>query len=99
MADVFVTFGKVGKRATNGVVETFIAGTTRSEKITSSGSSAQGSLVATKDDFARVSCQTPIAIVAGANPTATLATGLVSDSGIPEYLSLQTGDKIAVIDV
>jgi len=99
MADVYVTFGKVGRRGTNGVIETFLAGTTRSEKITSSGTSAQGSLVAAKDDFVRVSCQSPIAITAGSNPTATLATGLVADGGIPEYISVQAGDRIAVIDV
>jgi hypothetical protein len=99
MADVYVTFGKVGKRATNGVVSTFIGGTTRSEKITSSGSSAQGDLTATKDDYVKVSCASPIAIVAGPNPTATLATGIVASDGIPEYISVQAGDKIAVIDV
>lgn len=98
MADVYVTFGKVGKRATNGVVETFIGGTTRSEKITSGATSEQGALTATKDDFVKVICDSPIAITFGANPTATLATGVVATGGIPEYISVQPGDKIAVID-
>ena len=44
MATAYLTYGKVGKRGTNGVIETFIAGTTRSETITTSGTSAAGSL-------------------------------------------------------
>lgn len=99
MATVYVTYGKVGKRGTNGVIETFIGGTTRSETVTSSGTTAQGSLTAGKDDYVRIQCATNVAAVAGSNPTATLATGLAVTGGIPEFLAMQSGDKIAVIDI
>jgi hypothetical protein len=98
MADVYVTFGKVGKRLTNGVTAVFIGGTTRSEVITSGATSAQGALVATKDDVIKVVCDSPVAFTIGANPTATIATGAVATGSVPEYIAVKAGDKIAVID-
>lgn len=99
MAVAYLTYGKVGKRGTNGVIETFIAGTTRSETVTTSGTSAAGALTAGKDDYVRIYCATNVAAVAGSSPTATLATGLAVTGGIPEYLAVQSGDKIALIDI
>lgn len=99
MATAYLTFGKVGKRGTNGVIETFIAGTTRSETVSTSGTSAQGLLTANKDEYVRIQCATAVAAVAGANPTATLAAGLAVTGGIPEYMAVQSGDKVALIDI
>jgi hypothetical protein len=99
MATVYTSFGKVGKRGGNGVIEIFQGTGTRSETITSSGASAVGTFTATKDEMVQIACASNVAVVAGANPTATLATGLVVFGGIPQYLAVQAGDKVAVIDV
>jgi hypothetical protein len=99
MATVYTSFGKVGKRGNNGVVDIFNGTGTRSETITSSGTTAQGTFVAVKDEMVQIACASNVAVVAGSNPTATLATGLVVFGGIPQYLAVQAGDKIAVIDV
>lgn len=98
MATVYATFGKVGKRGENGVVEIYNGTGARSETITSSGTSAQGTFTATKDEMVQVCCATSVAVVSGTNPTATLATGIVAFAGVPQYIAVQTGDKIAVID-
>ena len=98
MATVYTTFAKVGKRGANGVVEIFNGSGTRSETITSSGTTAVGTFTAVKDEMVQICCASNVAVVAGSAPTATLATGLVVFGGIPQYLAVQTGDKIAVID-
>jgi hypothetical protein len=98
MATVYCSFGKVGKRGANGVIEVFNAAGGRSETITSSGTTAVGTFVATKDEMVQIACATSVAVVAGATPTATLATGIVAFAGVPQYVAVQVGDKIAVID-
>ncbi len=102
MATVYVTYGKVGKRGENGVTATFIAGTTRSETITSSGTSAKGTLTANDGDFVQIVCATTVAAVVGDDSggtlTATLETGAVAFAGVPQFMSAQAGHKTAVID-
>ncbi len=99
MATVYVTYGKVGKRTENGILSAFIAGTTRSETITSSGASAAGTLTATDGDVCWVECDTRVAVVAGTSPTATLAAGMVAGPTGMALTAINAGDKIAVIDV
>ena len=100
MATVYVTYGKVGKRTENGILSAFIAGTTRSETITSSGTTAPGSLTATDGDVCYVECDTRVAVVAGSGtPTATIATGAIAGPTGVAIVGMNAGDKIAVIDV
>ena len=74
----------------------FVSGTTRSESITSSATSAQGALVATLSDIAQVHCDT--AVYASTLATAAPATSLFVPAGTAAYIRLQPGERIAVID-
>ncbi len=97
MATVYVTLGQVGARGQFGN-HPIMAGPLQSETITSSGTTAVGAKVANKLDIAQIFCATTVAVVAGAAPTATLALGMVCPAGVPSWLAVQAGDKIAVID-
>ena len=101
MATVYLTFS-AGEQVRGGLAGLITKGDySRSEAVTSSGTTAQGAIEA-KAGETFVKVQSPsqaIAVVAGANPTATLAAGIVVTSGGFEYVSVKPGDKIAVIDI
>jgi hypothetical protein len=90
MATVYLTIGQVL------VHDVFVGGTTASETVTSSGTSAQGLLTANKGDIAQVVCAS--AVYATTAATATAANGIYCPAGLPTYIAMPEGGKIAVID-
>ena len=101
MATIYATFS-AGETIRSGQSGVILKGSfARSESITSSVASAQSTLTAKKGEtVVKVSATDgAIAVSAGVNPTATLATGIAIASGGVEYVSVQPGEKIAVIDI
>lgn len=101
MATVYLTFS-AGETIRTGQAGVVLKGSyARSETVTSSGTSAAGALVAKAGEtVVKVSSPTQaIAVVAGVSPTATLAAGIVVPSGGTEYVSVEPGESIAVIDL
>lgn len=101
MATVYLTFS-AGEQVRSGLAGLITKGNyARSEAVTSSGTTAQGTLVALNgEQFVKVQSPTQaVAVVAGVNPTATLAGGIVVTAGGSEYISVLPGEKIAVIDI
>ena len=70
----------------------------RSEKITSSGTSATGTMTSEGNQVAIVYCETTVIVTAGVSPTASLATGVVCVGGLATPIGVLDGHKIAVID-
>lgn len=99
MATVYVTFGQVGARATTGGTINIMSGVLRSESITSSGASAQGTFTATAGEVAQIYCDTAVYVKVGSNPTAAAATALYVPPTTLVHMALSGGDKVAVIDV
>lgn len=99
MATVYVTLGDVGAKTENGITNVFRSGSLSSETITSSATTASGSLIATGRQLAQIVCETPVYATAGSTPTATTTNGIYVPANLPSYISMQPGDKIAVIDV
>lgn len=99
MATVYVTLGDVGAKTENGITNVFRSGSLSSETITSSGTTAAGSLVATGRQVAQIVCATAVYATAAAAPTATATNGVYVPANMPVYIAMQLGDKIAVIDV
>lgn len=101
MATIYATFS-AGEQIRPGLAGLVLKGSfSRSESITSSGTSAQSTITAKRGEtVVRVAATDgAIAVNAGANPTATLASGIAIPSGGFEYISVAEGDKIAVIDI
>ena len=98
MATVYVSLGQVGATGIHDAVDVYTSGSLRSETVTSSGTTASGALVAVKRDMAQVYCTTGVYAKAGASPTCTAATAVYCPGGIPTYIAMQEGDKIAVLD-
>lgn len=96
MADVHITFADAGHRAQNQVIMDVLAGSFRSEVVTSSGSSATSTLSANDQQIARVFCATDIYVTLG--NTASQATGAHVAGGIPEFFGLSDGQSVSVID-
>ena len=99
MASVYVTLSDVGKQTENGITQIILSGSLRSEVITSSGTSAAGALTANRRQVAKIVCATAVYATAGDTPTATTSNGTYCAAGIPEYIAMNEGDSIAVIDV
>lgn len=97
MATAYLTFCRVAARAPMNTA-TVLAGPPRSETVTTSGASAQGTKTAYDGEIVQVWCATTVVAVVGANPTATLAAGIVCPANVPIYLDVAYGDKIALID-
>lgn len=95
MASVYVTLGRTGPAA-NGQSLAYY-GQTRSEVITSSGTSAAGALTAFEGEVAQVFCASAVYVRSGA--TVTPATGLYVPAGIPTYIGMVAGETLRVIDV
>lgn len=98
MGTAVVTFGKVGARGQYGNIMVYRGAEVRSESITTSATSAQGTLVATAKDIAKIYSSTPVYAKSGSNPTAAAATSVYCPAGIETYIALDVGHKIAVID-
>jgi hypothetical protein len=95
MASVYVTIGKAGHLSmTHQPVYT---GQVRSEVITSSGTSAAGTLQANTGDIAQIFCAT--AVYARAGGTVTPAAGIYCPPNVPTYIGMVEGTSINVIDV
>lgn len=91
MASVYVTLSAAGKPN-----RPVFHGAQRTEKITSSGTAALGSLVAVPGDVASIFCET--AVIATAVGTATQSNGLYIPAGIPREILMEPGAQISVID-
>lgn len=95
MASVYVTIGRAGHLSAS--TQPVFTGQVRSEVITSSGTSAAGSLTANTGDVAQIFCAT--AVYARAGGTVTPATGIYCPAGVPTYIGMVEGTTINVIDV
>lgn len=95
MASVYVTLGRTGNAGSNQALAYY--GQVRSEVITSSGTSANGSLAANEGEVAQVFCASAVYVRSGA--TVTPATGLYVPAGVPTYIGMVAGETLRVIDV
>ena len=94
MSTVNVSFITVSREAGFGVIGDIVS----SENVTSSGTSAATSNSATLGaKVARISTDGDIRIAVGTAPTAT-TSGLRVLANTVEYISVEAGEKIAVID-
>ena len=91
MATVYVTIGPVVTR------DVFNGALGRSETITSSGTTAQGSLTANRGEIAQIVCAT--AVYASCNSTAAAATAVYCPANVPTFIGMTEGAKVSVIDV
>ena len=98
MATVYVSMGQIGAKSANDIVMAWIGGTCRSETITSSGTTAPGSLAARKGDVAMIRCATAVYATAAATPVATATNGIYCPAGESIKIFMAEGHKIAVID-
>jgi hypothetical protein len=92
MATVNVTVGKYDWRSQCWF------GQARREQITSSGTNAVGALIANDGDVAMVDCDTRVAANPKAAASASLGVVAGGNAG-PQYIALDAGDRINVIDV
>lgn len=92
MATVYVTMGQYDWRSQCWF------GQARRETITSSASPASGALVANPGDVAMISCDTRVAASPKANPSSSIGVVAGGNDG-PQYIALDAGDVIKVIDV
>lgn len=100
MATAYVTIGPVATNPRSGDVPIFQGGASASETVTTSATSAQGNLTAAKDsDNATVFCETAVYATTGQNPTASAASGVFCPGNVLVAISLNAGDKVALIDV
>ena len=90
MATAYVTIGPVWTR------DVFLGIGNRSETIATSAASARGNLVAEAGQFAQIVCQD--GVYATTAPTATTSNGIYCAPGVPTYIALQGGDRVALID-
>jgi hypothetical protein len=97
MADIRIRFGAV----MGGGAPVYAPIPKASQKITSSGSSAQSTYSADDGDYVSVfALDGAVAIAINANPTAVATSGDVVPSGTSrDFGPLKVGDKIAIIDV
>ena len=100
MATVYLTFS-AGERIRSGSGSVIAKGNyARSEVVTSSGTSAASTFTAKNGETCvKVFCDTAVAVNAGESPTASLATGVYVPAGQAEWVSIEPGQQIAVIDV
>lgn len=96
MATVYVSIGQAGMTTSAGGVSVW-RGSIASETITSSGTAASGSLTAQPGQVAKVTCAT--AVYAAVKGTASATNGVYIAAGGVEYLGMDAGDSVSVIDV
>ena len=100
MATVNVSVVSVGAPVTNGVAQTIIGASGQSGTMTSSGTSAEGSLAAQARQVFQIDCDTALYVRTGpASGTAVSASnGVYAKANQTMYLSADTGDVLYVID-
>jgi hypothetical protein len=98
MATVYVSMGQVGARGLREDVEVYAAGSLRSETITSSGTSAAGSLAAVARDMVQVFCATSVYVTLAPTPVAAAGNSILVPAGIPTHIAARVGDRVAVLD-
>jgi hypothetical protein len=92
--------GPVATSRTFGDIPLFIGAAAVNETVTTSGTSAQGDLVASRDGtVAWIVCDTALYAATGANPTAAPGSGVYVPATTGHPIALQRGEKIALIDV
>lgn len=96
MATVYVSIGPAGLSSGAGGIPVW-RGEVSSETITSSGTAASGSLTAQVDGVAKVTCAT--AVYASTKGTASATNGVYIGAGAAEYIGMEPGDSVSVIDV
>lgn len=94
MATVYVTAAPAGQKQTD-----ISFGPARSETITSSGTAAQGSLVAKSQEAFTIFVSTAVYAQVGPNPTASPTAGYYVPAGVPKDIMASKGDIVSVIDV
>lgn len=99
MATAYITMGPVATTRLHGELAIFVGNSARNETVTTSGTSAQGSLVAQEGDSATVFCDTAVYAATGTNPTAAAGAGVFCPGGFATPIALKAGEKIALIDV
>lgn len=97
MATVHITIGRAGAQSTTSMLPVYQRDA-RSETITSSASSAQGSIAASKGEIVSVFCDADIYITLGANPIATAQNGRFIPAEQIVDIKCGTNDIVAVID-
>ena len=98
MATVYISMGLAGSNSATPGIPIYDRDA-RTETITSSGTTAAGSLAARTGDVATVFCATAVYAKLGAAPTAAPTTGRYIPGGIPVDIKTRKDDVIAVIDV
>lgn len=96
MASVKVSIGQANFISAAGGLVAVFTGPVRTETITSSGTSASGTLTANKGDIAQISCDT--AVIANGEAAASASAGLYIPGGTPGYIGLAPGAVVRVID-
>lgn len=99
MASVYISIGAATARGTGVQVDALNGDETRTEVVTSSDTSAAGSLTANGLSVAVIFCETAVYVNSGAAPTAALATGVYVPAGLPTAIAIKDGHKVAAIDV
>lgn len=90
MATAFVTIGPAVTR------NVFNGESCRSETVTTSGTAANGALVAAVGDVAQIFCAT--AVYARSGNTASAGTGVFCPGGVPTFIGMTEGDVVSLID-
>lgn len=98
MATVYVTMGLGGAYSAASQMPVYQR-EARSETITSSGTSAQGSLLARQGEIATIECDSPVWVTVGANPTASMANGRYVGAAQRTDIKCGVNDIVAVLDV
>jgi hypothetical protein len=97
MATVHVTMGRAGAQSETSMLPVYQRAA-RSETITSSGSSAQGSLKSGQGEVVSIFCETAVYVTLGANPAATATNGRFVPGGQLIDIKCGANDIVAVID-
>lgn len=97
MATVYVTMGRAGAYSAASEMPVYQRDA-RSETITSSGTSAQGTLKAGQNETVAIVCDTSIYVTIGADPTATATNGRFVPGGRVTDIKCGVNDIVAVID-
>lgn len=90
MATAYVSIGPAGDRSV------FSGSGVRSETITTSGTPAEGALVAGASEYVQIFCAT--GVYARCNGNASMATGIFCPPGLVQVLQIQSGQSVSLID-
>lgn len=99
MATAYVSFGGAGEVMAGGVLPVRRGNPSSTETVTTSGTSAATTNAAAYSGVATIDCASALYAVVGPNPTAAPTTGWYIPAGITTDIAVNTGDKVALIDV